>query len=438
MFGARAGRAAAEYAASAGATPAGRAGARRRTSSAGSSTTCSARTTGSERIADDPRRDADDDGGRAPASTAPATSLRQGRPTTLRELQERVARRRRSTTPAGRSTPSCVAALELAYMLDIAECIVHVGAAARGVARRAPAHRLPGARRRAVPRALAGPPQRRRLVAGRVPAGDDHPLAAGRAGLREVAAHGGPHHAAGRAVPAGEGRRSPRSQEYEVPLREGLGRSSTGSTTSRTELDGTLSYRWSCRMGICGSCGMNVDGEPKLTCATFLADYAPGPGPRRAAAPTSRSSATSSSTSATSCASCRGSSRGSSATRRSRCREGEYLQTPEELDEYKQFSMCINCMLCYAACPVYGLDPTFIGPAAIALASATTSTPATRARASGSTCSSSTRASGAARSSASARKVCPKHVDPAGAIQRYKLKAAQESVKAFLLPRGAR
>ena len=30
--------------------------------------------------------------------------------------------------------------------------------------------------------------------------------------------------------------------------------------------------------------------------------------------------------------------------------------------------MCINCMLCYSACPVYGLDPLFIGPAAIALA----------------------------------------------------------------------
>ena len=33
-------------------------------------------------------------------------------------------------------------------------------------------------------------------------------------------------------------------------------------------------------------------------------------------------------------------------------------------------------------------------------------------------------------------RVCPKHVDPAGAIQRYKLKAAQQSVKAFLLPEG--
>jgi len=46
----------------------------------------------------------------------------------------------------------------------------------------------------------------------------------------------------------------------------------------------------------------------------------------------------------------------------------EYLQTPEQMEAYKQFSMCINCMLCYAACPVYGLDPLFSGPAAIALA----------------------------------------------------------------------
>jgi fumarate reductase iron-sulfur subunit len=48
--------------------------------------------------------------------------------------------------------------------------------------------------------------------------------------------------------------------------------------------------------------------------------------------------------------------------------EGEYRQTPAQLEAYKQFSMCINCMLCYAACPVYGLAPAFVGPAAIALA----------------------------------------------------------------------
>src|SRR5438132_10883759 len=45
----------------------------------------------------------------------------------------------------------------------------------------------------------------------------------------------------------------------------------------KDKLDGSLSYRWSCRMGVCGSCGMMVNGEPKLTCATFLSYYLPGP-----------------------------------------------------------------------------------------------------------------------------------------------------------------
>ena len=104
--------------------------------------------------------------------------------------------------------------------------------------------------------------------------------------------------------------------------------------------------------------------------------------------------------------------------------DGEYLQTPEELDAYKQFSMCINCMLCYAACPVYGLDPEFIGPAAIALAERYDLD---------------SRDHGARERLdvliehegvwgctfvGECTRVCPKHVDPAGAIQRYKLKAA--------------
>ena len=122
-------------------------------------------------------------------------------------------------------------------------------------------------------------------------------------------------------------------------------------------------------MGVCGSCGMMVNGEPKLTCATFLRDYAPGPIRVEPLAQLPGRCATwSSSIDDFMRQAARASSRGSSARRRSRCREGEYLQTPEQLDEYKQFSMCINCMLCYAACPVYGLEPEFVGPAAIALA----------------------------------------------------------------------
>ena len=118
--------------------------------------------------------------------------------------------------------------------------------------------------------------------------------------------------------------------------------------------------------------------------------------------------------------------------------EGEYRQTPEELDEYKQFSMCINCMLCYSACPIYGLDPHFIGPAAIALAQRYNLD---------------TRDEGAAERMevlsehdgiwgctfvGECTEVCPKHVDPAGAIQRYKLQAALDWVKGFVHAEGRR
>ena len=37
-----------------------------------------------------------------------------------------------------------------------------------------------------------------------------------------------------------------------------------------------LARRWSCRMAICGSCGVMVNGIPKLACKTFLRDYPDG------------------------------------------------------------------------------------------------------------------------------------------------------------------
>src|SRR5260370_835687 len=44
------------------------------------------------------------------------------------------------------------------------------------------------------------------------------------------------------------------------------------------------------------------------------------------------------------------------------------LDALNQIEEFRQFSECINCMLCYAACPVYGLNNEFLGPAATALA----------------------------------------------------------------------
>src|SRR5215469_12207661 len=135
----------------------------------------------------------------------------------------------------------------------------------------------------------------------------------------------------------------------------------------KDKVDGSLSFRWSCRMGVCGSCGMTVNGEPKLTCATFLTDYAPGPirvEPLRNF-PVVRDLVIEMSDFMHKLSEVKP---WIIRAEEKPLSEGEYLQSPEELDEYKQFSMCINCTLCYAACPVVGLDPVFVGPAAIALA----------------------------------------------------------------------
>jgi fumarate reductase iron-sulfur subunit len=118
--------------------------------------------------------------------------------------------------------------------------------------------------------------------------------------------------------------------------------------------------------------------------------------------------------------------------------DGEYLQTPEQLDAYKQYSMCINCMLCYAACPVYGLDPLFSGPAAIALAQRYNLD--SRDQGAGDRLPILAQHEGiwGCTFVGECTQVCPKHVDPAGAIQQYKLTAAKEWMKSLLLPWGGK
>src|SRR5213075_1861724 len=62
-------------------------------------------------------------------------------------------------------------------------------------------------------------------------------------------------------------------QSYRVPFTDDMS-VLQGLQHIKDEIDGTLSFRWSCRMAICGSCGMMVNGVPKLACHTFLRDYA--------------------------------------------------------------------------------------------------------------------------------------------------------------------
>jgi fumarate reductase iron-sulfur subunit len=210
-------------------------------------------------------------------------------------------------------------------------------------------------------------------------------------------------------------------QSYEVPDHDDWA-VLDGLTYVKDAIDGTLSFRWSCRMGICGSCGMTVNGEPRLTCGTFLADY---DGPIRVEPlrgfPVIRDLVVDIEPFLEKL-----SSVSPWLIRKGEDPASEFAQTPQQLEAYKQYSMCINCMLCYSACPVYVLEPDFLGPAAIALAQRYNLD--SRDEGDRFDVLSTDEGVWGCTFVGECTSACPKHVDPAEAIQRYKLTAAVRSV----------
>ncbi len=158
----------------------------------------------------------------------------------------------------------------------------------------------------------------------------------------------------------------PFTQSYTIPYKEDMV-VLDALNYIKNHVDGTLTHRWSCRMGVCGSCGMMVNGDAKLTCSTFLRDYYPGEVQVDPLAhfPVIRDLVIDMSDFMDKLLEIKP---WIIRSEEKPLEEGEYLQSPDELNLYKQFSMCINCMICYSACPVYGHDQSFLGPAAIALA----------------------------------------------------------------------
>jgi len=116
----------------------------------------------------------------------------------------------------------------------------------------------------------------------------------------------------------------------------------------------------------------------------------------------------------------------------------EYLQTPSQLTAFKQFSMCINCMLCYSACPELDGDPEFIGPAALALAHRYNLDSRDQGTAERQDILGSEEGVWGCAFVGECTEVCPKNVDPAGAIQQAKVAATKAWYKHILLPWGKR
>jgi succinate dehydrogenase / fumarate reductase iron-sulfur subunit len=217
-----------------------------------------------------------------------------------------------------------------------------------------------------------------------------------------------------------ENDRTPYVKPYKVPVREGM-TVLDGLHYIKENLDPSLSWRYSCRMGVCGSCGMLLNGHPTLACNTQIlhianSDLTVGPLPNfdiirdlvpdlapmfdkhRSASPfVIRQDAA-----------------------EVNSPEGEYYQTPEELEEYLQFTYCIKCGCCMAACPTLATDTRYMGPMPLAQAQrynidSRDDGRSQRARTTGD-------AHGAFRChyAGECSRACPKGVDPAKAIQHLK------------------
>ncbi|MAE59757.1 MAG: succinate dehydrogenase/fumarate reductase iron-sulfur subunit [Planctomycetaceae bacterium] len=228
----------------------------------------------------------------------------------------------------------------------------------------------------------------------------------------------------------------PRMQRYTVPFREDWV-VLDALNHIKDEIDGTLSFRWSCRMGVCGSCGMMVNGEPRLTCNSFLRDYYPNPIRVEPLSyfPVIRDLIINLDHFLDKLEEVKAWLIPAEDRELS---EGEYRQSPAQLAQYKQFSMCINCMLCYAACPAYGHHSEFIGPAALALAQRYNMDSRDGASDERADVIFSEEGIWDCTFVGECARVCPKNVDPASAIQQAKVEATKDFFKSVLVPWGKR
>jgi fumarate reductase iron-sulfur subunit len=206
----------------------------------------------------------------------------------------------------------------------------------------------------------------------------------------------------------------------------------------KDHVDGTLSFRWSCHMGVCGSCGMMVNGTPKLTCAAFLRDYYP----RDVVVqplnnfPVVRDLVVDIEDFMHKLEEVKPYIIRDDADTAPVGKGNEFRQAPEEVSDFRQFSMCINCMLCYAACPVYGMEPRFLGPAAIALGHRYNMDSRDQGRNARMPIIGNSEGIWECTFVGECSVVCPKNVDPAAAIQRSKLATTQDWFKSVLMPWG--
>jgi succinate dehydrogenase / fumarate reductase iron-sulfur subunit len=213
---------------------------------------------------------------------------------------------------------------------------------------------------------------------------------------------------------------APYVKTYQVPVREGM-TVLDGLHYIKENLDASLAWRYSCRMGVCGSCGMLLNGRPTLACNTQIlhiatTDLTVGPLPNfdiiRDLVPD---------------LSTMFEKHVSLKPHIVRADQGEiddpageFYQTPEQLGEYLQFTYCIKCACCMAACPTLATDARYLGPMPLAAARRYNADTRDDGQSARNQMTGSAHGAFRCHYAGECSRVCPKGVDPARAIQYLK------------------
>lgn len=130
-------------------------------------------------------------------------------------------------------------------------------------------------------------------------------------------------------------------------------------------LDPTLAYRYACRVGMCGSCAMTVNGRARWTCRTHV-DKVAEDGRLEIAPlanlPVVRDLVTDMSGFFDKWARARGQFQGG------QTRKDDFARVPPASRERRLADAaieCIGCGVCYSSCDVVSWNPDYLGPAAL-------------------------------------------------------------------------
>jgi len=153
-------------------------------------------------------------------------------------------------------------------------------------------------------------------------------------------------------------------QEFEVPRHPSQTVLDVVTYIQRS-LDPTLAYRYACRVGMCGSCAMTVNGVPRWTCRTHVdrvvRNDALEVGPLKNL-PVIRDLVTDMREFFDKWARAKGQFTGT------RTKQDDFAQVPPQSPGRKLVDSnieCIGCGVCYAACDVVAWNPDYLGPAAL-------------------------------------------------------------------------